>query len=72
MTQVKAPQIAMMVGRYKEGFHLTRIMLEGGSNATYVTKKTTRAMEYSFDVSFRSSAIPAIFAFPMLVMLDQW
>jgi hypothetical protein len=31
-----------------------------------IPKNTTRAMLYWFDVSLRSSAIPAIFALPML------
>lgn len=71
MTHVKPPQMAMMVGRYRDGFHLTRIMLEPGSKTTYVTKKTTNEVEYSFEVNLRSSAIPAIFAFPMLGALGQ-
>ena len=40
--------------------------LLGTSNTTYPTKKTTREMEYWFDVRFKSASMPDIFAFPML------
>lgn len=40
--------------------------LLGTSNTTYPTKKTTRAIEYSFDDRLRSLSMPDIFALPML------
>jgi len=84
MQHVKAPHMAMIIGRKSEGRDLTRIMLLGASNKlshavstckipirsfayTYVMKKTTRHIEYSLLLNSRSSAIPAIFALPMLV-----
>lgn len=43
-------------------------MLLGGSKTTYVTKKTTKAIEYWLLDMFKSSVIPAILAFPMFVL----
>lgn len=36
-----------------------------------IPKNTTREMLYSFDVSFRSVAMPAIFAFPILATVSM-
>lgn len=53
----------------KTNFETTYLL--GTSNTTYPIKKTTKEMEYSFDVRFRSVSMPEIFAFPILPAC-QW